>query len=250
MLGARLPDRRCLPKPWDPAHIGSDRLGGGPIREPSALRPCRNQRQFTCIAEVTGTLRVMLARGAISILVTAAMASWALSGCSSGVASQARELCVATAESRGGGVGEPIVRSVRGWDRAPGPVVVKGDWLVRTGQSGRDATGTAVEWRAGYVYPWECTVDSGELSKFEFAWGPQEVTSPEPSKPTLQPAIPVMDTDRCIIKGNISFTTRERIYHVPGQAYYEETVINEAYGERWFCTEQEARDAGWRKART
>nr|WP_322791105.1 hypothetical protein [Mesorhizobium tianshanense] len=53
----------------------------------------------------------------------------------------------------------------------------------------------------------------------------------------------------CDIKGNISINTGERIYHVPGQEYYFETKISPQYGERWFCTEAEARAAGWRKAR-
>lgn len=53
----------------------------------------------------------------------------------------------------------------------------------------------------------------------------------------------------CDIKGNISPTTGERIYHVPGQEHYRETTINRRYGERWFCSEAEARAAGWRKAR-
>ena len=52
----------------------------------------------------------------------------------------------------------------------------------------------------------------------------------------------------CAIKGNISFSG-ERIYHVPGQRYYNATVINGRRGERWFCTEQEAVRAGWRKAK-
>nr|WP_244420843.1 hypothetical protein [Mesorhizobium japonicum] len=53
----------------------------------------------------------------------------------------------------------------------------------------------------------------------------------------------------CNIKGNISINTGERIYHVPGQEHYWETKISPQYGERWFCTEDEARAAGWRKAR-
>lgn len=52
----------------------------------------------------------------------------------------------------------------------------------------------------------------------------------------------------CDVKGNISRNTGERIYHVPGQRYYDETQINEAAGERWFCSEEEAREAGWRRA--
>ncbi len=53
----------------------------------------------------------------------------------------------------------------------------------------------------------------------------------------------------CRIKGNISIDTGERIYHVPGQEYYEQTKIRHRYGERWFCSEADARAAGWRRAR-
>lgn len=52
----------------------------------------------------------------------------------------------------------------------------------------------------------------------------------------------------CAIKGNVSINSGERIYHVPGQDYYAGTVIRPEYGERWFCSEAEARQAGWRKA--
>ncbi|MGB7318787.1 MAG: thermonuclease family protein [Planktotalea sp.] len=51
----------------------------------------------------------------------------------------------------------------------------------------------------------------------------------------------------CVIKGNI--TKSGQIFHVPGQRDYERTGINIAKGERWFCSEQEARAQGWRKAR-
>ncbi|TNF17802.1 MAG: thermonuclease family protein [Rhodobacteraceae bacterium] len=53
---------------------------------------------------------------------------------------------------------------------------------------------------------------------------------------------------QCRIKGNIS-SKGEKIYHVPGQAYYDKTRISPQKGERWFCSEAEARQAGWRKAR-
>lgn len=52
----------------------------------------------------------------------------------------------------------------------------------------------------------------------------------------------------CRIKGNVSQDGGERIYHLPGQEFYDVTNIDPAYGERWFCTEAEARAAGWRKA--
>lgn len=52
----------------------------------------------------------------------------------------------------------------------------------------------------------------------------------------------------CNIKGNVS-TQGERIYHMPGDEYYEQTRISAAHGERWFCSEEEARAAGWRRAK-
>lgn len=51
----------------------------------------------------------------------------------------------------------------------------------------------------------------------------------------------------CTIKGNIG-RGGNRIYHMPGQADYAATRINEGAGERWFCTEAEARAAGFRRA--
>jgi hypothetical protein len=53
----------------------------------------------------------------------------------------------------------------------------------------------------------------------------------------------------CNIKGNISYYTDERIYHVPGQQYYSKTRISRQKGERWFCSEEAARKAGWRKSK-
>lgn len=52
----------------------------------------------------------------------------------------------------------------------------------------------------------------------------------------------------CNIKGNISQSTGEKIYHMPDQKYYYITNINTEYGEKWFCSEQDAVKAGWRKS--
>lgn len=51
----------------------------------------------------------------------------------------------------------------------------------------------------------------------------------------------------CLIKGNIS-ASGEKIYHLPGCNFYTKTKIDEARGEKWFCSESEAQVAGWRKA--
>lgn len=65
------------------------------------------------------------------------------------------------------------------------------------------------------------------------------VTTPIPTQES--------STSTCTIKGNIS-STKEKIYHMIGCGSYEKTQIDISQGERMFCTEQEALDAGWRKA--
>ena len=48
----------------------------------------------------------------------------------------------------------------------------------------------------------------------------------------------------CPIKGNISKSGR--IYHAPWSPWYDRTKVSLQKGERWFCSEREALDAGWR----
>lgn len=52
----------------------------------------------------------------------------------------------------------------------------------------------------------------------------------------------------CTIKGNIS-AKGKRIYHMPGQRDYAATRIAPAKGEGFFCSEDEARAAGFRAAK-
>ena len=56
------------------------------------------------------------------------------------------------------------------------------------------------------------------------------------------------DASDCKIKGNIS-AKGVRIYHIPGGQYYDRTVITPSKGEKWFCSEAEARAAGWRRSK-
>ena len=50
----------------------------------------------------------------------------------------------------------------------------------------------------------------------------------------------------CQIKGNIS-SNGEKIYHLPNSKNYLKTKISTSKGERWFCSEKEAKANGWRK---
>ena len=67
----------------------------------------------------------------------------------------------------------------------------------------------------------------------------------------VQTAIPApqenSSASSCLIKGNIS-ASGEKIYHLPDCGSYLKTRIDEARGEKWFCSESEAQSAGWRKA--
>jgi len=77
-------------------------------------------------------------------------------------------------------------------------------------------------------------------------WDTCSTTTEEKSVPT--PTEQKDDSSSsCVIKGNIS-SKSEKIYHLPGCSSYNVTKIDEARGERWFCSEQEALNAGWRKA--
>jgi hypothetical protein len=52
----------------------------------------------------------------------------------------------------------------------------------------------------------------------------------------------------CAIKGNVN-SQDERIYHTASSSNYEKTNIKLEEGDRWFCTEQEAVEAGFRAPR-
>lgn len=69
------------------------------------------------------------------------------------------------------------------------------------------------------------------------------------TRPEAAPAAPATAAaGGCQIKGNIS-AKGEKIYHLPGSSSYAKTRISEASGERMFCSEEEAKAAGWRAPR-
>ena len=79
-------------------------------------------------------------------------------------------------------------------------------------------------------------------------WGPVCLAT-QTAPPAGSPADGACDysgTSAAVIKGNISTNSGEKIYHLPGGGFYEQTVIDEAAGERWFCTQSQAIAAGWR----
>ncbi|WP_281932804.1 phospholipase D-like domain-containing protein [Methylocystis iwaonis] len=73
-----------------------------------------------------------------------------------------------------------------------------------------------------------------------------QFANPAPSPaPKTETAMP----ENCLIKGNVS-RSGERIYHVPGDRAYARVRMDKGRDKRWFCTEEQAVAAGWRKAST
>ena len=115
-----------------------------------------------------------------------------------------------------------------------------GDWLVRNGVALAyraysldyvDAEKTAIVatlgvWRSDFQTPADFRASRRELAVRAGS------VPPDPN---------------CPIKGNRS--SNGHIYHMPGQADYKNTNIDESRGERWFCSAAEAENAGWRAAR-
>ena len=77
---------------------------------------------------------------------------------------------------------------------------------------------------------------------------PSRSSSPASSPPPSTTATGEKDHKNCDIKGNVSSNNAKR-YHLPGTAFYDAVKIDEAKGERFFCSEAEATAAGWEKAR-
>ena len=57
-----------------------------------------------------------------------------------------------------------------------------------------------------------------------------------------------VDPMPCAIKGEITVADN-RVYYLPDSRDYEKVTISARRGERWFCTEAAAREAGWQPTR-
>ncbi len=97
-------------------------------------------------------------------------------------------------------------------------------------------------WAGRFTAPWDWRKGARAMDMGTAAPGGPDGSIPSPKTP------PATAAGGCAIKGNIS-RKGDRIYHMPGTRDYERTQINEASGERMFCSEDEAKAAGWRAPR-
>lgn len=116
-----------------------------------------------------------------------------------------------------------------------------GSWMVAAGQAvafvkyRRDYVAIEASARQQHIGIWGTT--------FEMPWDYRHRM--EAAAPSTAASTPPGD---CKIKGNIG-SKGDRVYHMPGQAFYETTAIDPKAGERWFCTAVEAEAAGWRPSK-
>lgn len=105
-------------------------------------------------------------------------------------------------------------------------------------------------WQGSTVTPWDWRANQRAGSASRDA-APPLLLAPLPPVSTVQPqmradAAPVAAPAGCDIKGNV--TPNGRIYHTRESPWYERIRMNLGVGRRWFCTEAEAQEAGWRAA--
>ena len=98
-------------------------------------------------------------------------------------------------------------------------------------------------WRGAFIAPW----DWRHRDKGTTILGPLSVpitAQKQLLEPVSAEGAPSHD---CIIKGNVN-REGERIYHMPGGNSYAK-INMDVPGKRWFCSEDEAKAAGWRPAK-
>lgn len=100
-------------------------------------------------------------------------------------------------------------------------------------------------WNGNAIAPWEWRHKAAVYTDYRGETVGNCVAAKGQATRSPRAAAPGAPNGECPIKGNIS--SNGRIYHLPGSRSYDATRIDEAKGERWFCSEAEAVAAGWRK---
>lgn len=135
--------------------------------------------------------------------------------------------------------------------KRPGPIMHLKSYLVdgtvvRTGSANFTASGLKQQDNDLIVSSDGATIRSF-TDNFERMW-----SRAQPVSLAMPPAAPAATTRQptsstaCLIKGNVN-RKGERIYHLPGGRDYERVTMTDPK-KRWFCSEHEAQEAGWRSS--
>jgi endonuclease YncB( thermonuclease family) len=99
-------------------------------------------------------------------------------------------------------------------------------------------------WRGAFIAPWDWRGRSRET----IILGALSVPVSAQAQLLAPASAAGAPSPECVIKGNVN-SRGERIFHLPGSRDYGKINMDKA-GKRWFCSEEEAIAAGWRRART
>jgi hypothetical protein len=97
-------------------------------------------------------------------------------------------------------------------------------------------------WAGAFIAPW----DWRHRSKHTLILGALSVPVAAQTQLSASASSDNAPSPECPIKGNVN-NHGERIYHLPGQNAYSKINMRDPR-KRWFCSEEEARTAGWRPA--
>lgn len=145
------------------------------------------------------------------------------------------------------------LREIEGFARTapPGPYMHLKSYAIdgrvlRTGSANLSASGLKQQDNDIVIVRDAVAVGKFE-ARFEKLW---EAAKPVPKSGNLlareAPNGQAASSSSCAIKGNVN-AKGERIYHLPGSRNYARVAMN-GPDERWFCSEPEAKAAGWRPA--
>ena len=200
----------------DTIEIHSERIRLNGIDAPEAAQSCadRNGKRYHCGARSADALANLLKRSSPT-------------RCDFVERDQYGRFVGDCYRADGASVQAAMVRSgwALDWPRHSGGAFARDQEAARREKSGM--------WGGEFEPPWEWRAE-------------QRAQTQQPARSA--PLMGSGSSGSCKIKGNIS-SSGDQIYHVPGQQHYKETKISKNKGERWFCSEAEARAAGWRKAR-
>lgn len=117
-----------------------------------------------------------------------------------------------------------------------------GAWIAASLVSG-DASAVAV--LSAPSAPVQATLEPAAAAPTVPSVAPVEPSSGDGEAFTCNGGCAVPPDPTCAIKGNVN-SKGDWIYHVPGWRDYNRTDVKPKEGDRWFCTEEEARAAGFR----
>ncbi len=200
----------------DTIEVAGERIRIHCIDAPESRQACMSERgPYGCGREATAAMQRAIGRQPVE--------------CEARDVDRYGRLVAVCFNDDGEDIGEALV--ARGWALAYRQFSL--DYVDEEAEARKSERGM---WRGTFVAPWDYRRGGGPTlgaGTPDLAQTPDAAADPDGG---------------CLIKGNVSSRGGERIYHVPGGAFYSRTIIDPSKGERWFCSEAEAQATGWRRS--